>query len=319
MRGARGEAQANECPGAMMPALPAVASSPTPSFSSRSVTSCPVLARKYAVVTPTTPPPSTSVFMSNAMRARRGGGVKGRGGRHKILLSRGHEAVTLRGILARGRRPMDALDFFLIRYHEFHRTFADDLMAGLSPAQVRGRPQPGVNPITWNVWHAARVEDVGVNAFIADRPQVMHSGAWLDRLKSSRRDVGTGMTDAEVDALCGAIDLDALREYWEAVSRATLEVVESLRGQSLRTSCRPTGWDGSRTSWARSAPTRAGSPSSGRRDARGRGCSRRRRCCIRTATGSRPAWRAGCGAARVREARAALRRPAGAVRLAYAT
>ena len=29
-------------------------------------------------------------------------------------------------------------DFFLIRYHEFHRTFADDLMAGLSPAQVRG-------------------------------------------------------------------------------------------------------------------------------------------------------------------------------------
>ena len=90
-----------------------------------------------------------------------------------------------------------------------------------------------MNPIAWNVWHAARVEDVGVNAFIADRPQVMHSGGWLDRLKSSRRDVGTGMTDAEVDALCGAIDLDALREYWEAVSRATLEVVESLRGQSL--------------------------------------------------------------------------------------
>jgi hypothetical protein len=128
---------------------------------------------------------------------------------------------------------MDALDFFLIRYHEFHRTFVDDLMAGLSPAQVRGRPQPGVNPIAWSVWHAARVEDVGVNAFIADRPQVMHSGGWLDRLKSSRRDVGTGMTDAEVDALCAAIDLDALREYWEAVSRATLEVVESLRGQSL--------------------------------------------------------------------------------------
>src|SRR5688572_7218009 len=60
------------------------------------------------------------------------------------------EAVAVGDILAAGRRPMDALDFFLIRYHEFHRTFADDLMAGLSPAQVRGRPQPGVNPIAWS-------------------------------------------------------------------------------------------------------------------------------------------------------------------------
>src|SRR5262245_46134963 len=63
MRGARGEAHANEWPGAMMPALPELASRPTASFSSRSVTSWPALARKYAVVTPTTPPPSTRVFI----------------------------------------------------------------------------------------------------------------------------------------------------------------------------------------------------------------------------------------------------------------
>jgi hypothetical protein len=46
MAGARGEAQAKECPGAMIPALPALASSPSPSFSSRIVTSWPALARK---------------------------------------------------------------------------------------------------------------------------------------------------------------------------------------------------------------------------------------------------------------------------------
>src|SRR5262245_60693107 len=63
MRGARGEAHANEWPGAMMPALPAVASSPSPSFSSRIVTSWPALARKDAVVTPTTPPPRMRVFI----------------------------------------------------------------------------------------------------------------------------------------------------------------------------------------------------------------------------------------------------------------
>src|SRR5438105_12350968 len=46
----------------MIPALPAVASRPSPSFSSTTVTSWPALARKYAVVTPTTPPPRTRVF-----------------------------------------------------------------------------------------------------------------------------------------------------------------------------------------------------------------------------------------------------------------
>src|SRR6266571_7997214 len=66
MRGARGEAHAKEWPGAMIPALPAVASRPSPSFSSTTVTSWPALARKYAVVTPTTPPPRTRVFTARS-------------------------------------------------------------------------------------------------------------------------------------------------------------------------------------------------------------------------------------------------------------
>src|SRR5262245_2737423 len=72
MRGARGEAHANECPGAMIPALPALASRPSASFSSRIVTSCPALARKYAVVTPTTPPPSTRVFTGSRLEEEAG-------------------------------------------------------------------------------------------------------------------------------------------------------------------------------------------------------------------------------------------------------
>src|SRR5258705_11279595 len=68
MRGARGDAHAKEWPGAMIPAFPAVASRPKPSFSSSTVTSWPARARKYAVVTPTTPPPRTRVFMASASR-----------------------------------------------------------------------------------------------------------------------------------------------------------------------------------------------------------------------------------------------------------
>jgi len=127
---------------------------------------------------------------------------------------------------------MDAVDFFLLRYETLHRTLLDDLLKGLTDVQVRGRPHPGVNTIAWLIWHAARIEDVGVNRFVVDGVQVM-DGGWRARLGVDRRDVGTGMTDAEVDALSARVDLAALREYWNALTRRTLEVVATLRGQDL--------------------------------------------------------------------------------------
>lgn len=127
---------------------------------------------------------------------------------------------------------MDAVDFFLLRYDALHRTLLDDLLKGLTEAQVRGRPHAGVNTIAWLIWHAARVEDVGVHRFIVDGTQVLDDG-WLGRLGVGRRDVGTGMSDAEVDALSSRIDVAALRGYWDALTRRTLEVVETLRGRDL--------------------------------------------------------------------------------------
>src|SRR5262249_30417042 len=51
----------------------------------------------------------------------------------------------------------------------------------------------------------------------------------------ARRDVGTGMTDAEVDALSAAIDLRSLRGYWDAVIEGTLAVADMLGGEDLNT------------------------------------------------------------------------------------
>src|SRR5713101_7891004 len=127
---------------------------------------------------------------------------------------------------------MDALDFFLVRYDQVHRVLTDPAIEQLGDAQWRGRPHPGVNTIAWLIWHMARVEDVGVNRFVADRPQVIEDG-WLTRLGVGRRDVGTGMSDAEVDDLSSRIDLGELRGYWDAVTRRTPEVVASIRGSDL--------------------------------------------------------------------------------------
>src|SRR5713226_4730173 len=119
---------------------------------------------------------------------------------------------------------MDAIAFFLSRYGDLHGGLVDGLFSKLSEAQLRGRPHTGVNTVAWLLWHSARIEDVGVNRFLADGPQVLEED-WLDRLGVGRRDVGTGMNDAEVDDLSARIDLRALRGYWEAVTRRTLAVV----------------------------------------------------------------------------------------------
>ena len=79
-----------------------------------------------------------------------------------------------------------------------------ELTDGLSERELRGRPHPKANTIVWLVWHIARVEDVGVNRFVVDGRQVMDRDDWVTRLRVTRRDVGTGMTDAEVDGLSAA-------------------------------------------------------------------------------------------------------------------
>ena len=127
---------------------------------------------------------------------------------------------------------MDAIDLWLLRYESVHAFVAHDLVAGLAEAQVRGRPVPGINPVAWLMWHAMRIEDVCVNRFVLDRPQVLDAG-WPRRLRVARRDVGTGMDDAEVDALCAGVDVEQLRGYCRAVTRATLDAVPTLRSLDL--------------------------------------------------------------------------------------
>jgi hypothetical protein len=127
---------------------------------------------------------------------------------------------------------MDAIGFFLSRYGDIHGGLVEGLFAKLSETQLRTRPHAGVNTISWLVWHSARIEDLAVNRFLSDRPQVLDEG-WRERLAVSQRDVGTGMTDAQVDELSARIDLQGLKGYWAAVSARTLEAAETLRGSDL--------------------------------------------------------------------------------------
>ena len=126
---------------------------------------------------------------------------------------------------------MNAAQFFLLRYEPLHGIMTDRVLAELTDAQLRARPH-GQNSIAWLLWHVARAEDIGVNAFACDRPQVFDEGDWGKRIDSGRRDLGTSMTSDEVTAFSTRADLGALRDYWRAVGDHTIEIVrrDSDRG-----------------------------------------------------------------------------------------
>jgi DinB superfamily len=103
----------------------------------------------------------------------------------------------------------------------------DRWLGGLSHDQMRVRPGPGLNSILWLLWHMARTEDVAVNLVVAARPQVFDDG-WAERMKIPRRDMGSGMTEDEVQLLTAHADIAAVRAYRRAVGRRTREVVAAL-------------------------------------------------------------------------------------------
>jgi len=137
---------------------------------------------------------------------------------------------------------MDLARFFLGQHAATHagdvydgRTSRfDRLFGNLSESQMRTRPGPGLNSLVWLLWHMARTEDVAVNLVVAARPQVFDD-AWAGRMNIARRDMGTGMTDAEVSELTARADVAAVRAYRSAVGTRTREVVGGLA---------PAAWDG---------------------------------------------------------------------------
>jgi DinB superfamily len=121
---------------------------------------------------------------------------------------------------------MDALGLFRLRYDAIHGGFVDEFFAGLTDAQVRARPH-GLNSVVWLVWHATRVEDAAVSRFVSDHPQVLVERDWSRRL-GDRGDIGSGMSEAEVESLSRRIDVESLRGYARAVAERTRAVASAL-------------------------------------------------------------------------------------------
>lgn len=96
------------------------------------------------------------------------------------------------------------------------------------------RPGGVANSIAWLVWHVARCEDVAINTIVRDAPQVL-TDEWSWRLRVDDARIGTGFTDAEVDAVGRSLDVDELDRYWTAVRGVTAAWLE----RAPRLDCTP--------------------------------------------------------------------------------
>lgn len=128
---------------------------------------------------------------------------------------------------------MDISRLFLERYDPLTNFYLAGIWQGVPTSVMRRRPHPRVNSIAWILWHVARVEDVGLNRFVVNRPQVLDGGDWMARMNVPWRSHGSEMTIEEVEQLSQKIDLAALRAYCEAVQQRTREIVADLSDVDL--------------------------------------------------------------------------------------
>jgi hypothetical protein len=119
---------------------------------------------------------------------------------------------------------MQTQDLFWQRYDALYSFWLGGVWEMVPFDLMRLRPHPAVNSIAWNLWHLLRVEDAGVNRFVADLPQVFDDG-WAAQLNFPWRHNGSGMDFDEVDELDRRLDLEALHSYAGAVTGRTRAVV----------------------------------------------------------------------------------------------
>jgi hypothetical protein len=107
------------------------------------------------------------------------------------------------------------------------------VVAGLSADQLAWAPVSGANPIGWQVWHLARVQDSHVTELLGG-DEVWVSGDWAHRfgLEPDPANTGYGHTADEVAAV-RADGPDALTGYYDAVRARTGELLATLDAAGL--------------------------------------------------------------------------------------
>ena len=114
-----------------------------------------------------------------------------------------------------------------------HGSCQDEVLSGLADEQMRAIPKGCPHSVAWKLWHIARIEDVTMNLLLADSPQVLTAGGWLDKLEVTCVTVGNEMDTRAIAELSQAINLKALLAYRLAVGKRTRSIVRGINLDEL--------------------------------------------------------------------------------------
>ena len=111
----------------------------------------------------------------------------------------------------------------------------EEILNGLTAADLHKRPSPGANPIGWLIWHVARSMDRTLGDAVLGQ-QLWISEGWHKKfgMPPNPLDTGNGHTDAQVDAL-KIPDIQTLLDYYHSVMNAFLKRIETLTEEDLDT------------------------------------------------------------------------------------
>jgi hypothetical protein len=111
----------------------------------------------------------------------------------------------------------------LRKEHEFLMEAVQDL----TPEELAWQAGPEANPIGWILWHMIRVEDMWIQFFILQQPEIWERDGWNLKFELPARDIGFGHTPEQVSQF-PHLDLAELLKYGEAVRGRTLESLGTL-------------------------------------------------------------------------------------------
>ena len=103
---------------------------------------------------------------------------------------------------------------------------------GLSPTELRWQPTLASNPISWIVWHMARVEDRWVNQVLRKDVELWIRDGWHERFGMSEEAHGYGETENQVRAMPDVAMSDTLA-YFDSVRQSTLAHLEQMTSADL--------------------------------------------------------------------------------------
>jgi hypothetical protein len=136
---------------------------------------------------------------------------------------------------------MDFRELFLTQHARAHSAEVaqpdfsnqDLILRDLTEEHLRMLPHPSFNSLAWLFWHMTRTEDAGINLIIAQQPQVLEAGGWIQQLKVADVDIATGMTIQEVEEFSRKVDVRSLLAYRAAVGKQTQRIIGELQPEVL--------------------------------------------------------------------------------------